>query len=159
MKRVSTCATLVAAFLVLPGCASITSSEMQTLALTTQSQDGKVLERANCVLKNDRGQWEAVSPSHVAIRRSSEDLTVVCKKEGAPDGMLRAISRAAGGMFGNIIFGGGVGAIIDHSTGKGYNYPDELPVKMGTSITVDRQESASAEAEAARAAGTRGESP
>ena len=43
-------------------------------------------------------------------------------------------------MFGNIIFGGGIGAIIDHSKGTGYNYPNDLPVKMGESITVDRRE-------------------
>jgi hypothetical protein len=45
-------------------------------------------------------------------------------------------------MFGNIIFGGGIGAIIDHSKGTGYNYPDNLPVKMGEAVTVDRNDSA-----------------
>jgi hypothetical protein len=43
-------------------------------------------------------------------------------------------------MFGNIIFGGGIGAIIDHSKGTGYDYPDNLPVKMGEVITVDKRE-------------------
>lgn len=56
------------------------------------------------------------------------------------DGMLRAISRAAGSMFGNILFGGGIGALIDHNKGAGYNYPDELPVQMGASVTVDRKD-------------------
>jgi hypothetical protein len=42
-------------------------------------------------------------------------------------------------MFGNIIFGGGVGAIIDHNKGNGYNYPDSLPVEMGKSVIVDRK--------------------
>jgi hypothetical protein len=46
----------------------------------------------------------------------------------------------AGSMFGNIIFGGGIGAIIDHNKGTGYDYPDNLPVKMGEAITVDRRE-------------------
>ena len=91
-------------------------------------------------MKNDKGAWEFVSPGTVAIRRSAEDLMVECKKDGVADGFLRAISRAAGGMFGNIIFGGGIGAIIDHSKGTGYNYPNDLPVKMGESITVDRRE-------------------
>ena len=56
-----------------------------------------------------------------------------------PDGLLKAISRAAGSMFGNIIFGGGIGAIIDHSKGTGYDYPDQLPVKMGESVVVDKK--------------------
>lgn len=42
-------------------------------------------------------------------------------------------------MFGNIVFGGGIGALIDHNKGTGYNYPDQLPVKMGSAVLVDRQ--------------------
>jgi hypothetical protein len=64
---------------------------------------------------------------------------VTCKKDGLPDGLLKAISRAAGSMFGNIVFGGGIGALIDHSKGTGYDYPDQLPVKMGESVVVDRK--------------------
>ena len=138
MKRVSSLAVLVAAFLVLPGCATITAGEMQSVSLTTQTQDGKPVEKADCVLKNDRGEWTATTPAHVAVRRSAEDLTVTCRKEGAADGLLRAISRVAGGMLGNIIIGGGIGAIIDHTKGTGYDYPDTLPVKMGASVTVDK---------------------
>ena len=68
-----------------------------------------------------------------------EDLNVVCKKEGLPDGLLKAISRAAGSMFGNIILGGGIGAMIDHSNGRGYDYPIQLPVKMGESVVADKR--------------------
>jgi hypothetical protein len=83
---------------------------------------------------------DANAPAFVAVRRSAEDLTVECKRDGQPDGCLRAISRAAAGMFGNINFGGGIGAIIDHSKGTGYNFPDALPVKMGQSTIVDRRD-------------------
>ena len=122
------------------GCATLTSSEMQSLSLTAHTQDGKIVEKASCTLRNDKGDWKSDAPSFIAVRRSAEDLTVECKKDGHPDGHLRAISRAAAGMFGNIIFGGGIGAIIDHSKGTGYNYPENLPVKMGQSRTVDRRE-------------------
>lgn len=120
------------------GCASITSSDMQNVSLNAKTEKNEPVTGAKCTLKNDRGAWQAEVPGFVAIRRSAEDLTVECKKEGQPDGLLRAISRAAGGMFGNILFGGGIGAIIDHSKGTGYNYPDDLPVVMGQSITIDR---------------------
>ncbi len=40
--------------------------------------------------------------------------------------------------MGYIIIGGGGGAIIDHSKGTGYAYPDVLPVTMGKSKVVDR---------------------
>lgn len=130
--------TLVVCIAVLPGCATITSSEMQDVSLQTASDKGEVIKEVKCTLKNDKGSWEATAPGFIAIRRSAEDLIVECKKEGIADGFLRAISRAAGGMWGNIIFGGGIGAIIDHSKGTGYNYPDSLPVVMGKSISVDR---------------------
>ena len=147
MKNAFAVGVVVASFVVLPGCATITSSELQTLTLTTASKEGQSVAKANCVLQNDKGRWQAVSPSAVAVRRSAQDLIVTCSKEGTPDGQLRAVSRAAAGMFGNIIFGGGVGAIIDHTKGTGYNYPDDLPVKMGMSLTVDRRQSASPETE------------
>ena len=46
-------------------------------------------------------------------------------------------------MWGNIVFGGGIGAIIDHNKGNGYNYPDQLPVVMGKSVVVDRKDQGS----------------
>lgn len=121
------------------GCSTITQSETQSLALTATYQ-GQTVEPA-CQLKNDRGSWDAKAPTNVTVRKSGEDLEVICKKEGMPDGLLKAISRAAGSMFGNIIFGGGIGAIIDHNKGTAYDYPDQLPVKMGESVVVDKKTS------------------
>ena len=136
MKRLAA-AIAIGSILVSSGCATITQSESQSVALTA-SYENKPVE-ANCQLKNDKGSWEAKAPSNVMVRKSNEDLDVTCKREGMPDGILKAISRAAGSMFGNIIFGGGIGALIDHNKGTGYNYPNQLPVKMGESVVVDRK--------------------
>ncbi len=121
------------------GCATITSDAMQSVNLTATAQNGEIVADAQCKLSNDEGNWTANTPASVQVHRSAEDLQVECTKEGQPKGILKAISRAAGSMFGNIVFGGGIGAIIDHNTGKGYNYPDHLPVKMGESVIVDRR--------------------
>lgn len=137
------------------GCATITSDEMQPVTVTTKAASGETVEKARCDLKNDRGTWQVDSPGIVSVRRSAEDLMVECKKEGVTTGLLRAISRAAGGMWGNIIFGGGIGAIIDHSKGTGYNYPDNLPVKMGESVIVDRNEQNAPPAEATKTSDAR----
>ncbi len=122
------------------GCASITGNEMQQLSLTTKAENSTTLEGAKCKLQNDKGTWETKSPGFVNVRRSADDLTVECKMDGQKDGLLKAVSRAGGGMYGNIIFGGGIGALIDHNKGNGYNYPDALPVEMGKSVLVDRKE-------------------
>ena len=125
------------------GCASITQSELQRLSVTT-AQDGKPIKDAECSLTNDRGTWNVKAPGQVDVRKSGESLSVVCKKEGLVDGLLTAVSRAAGSMFGNIIFGGGIGALIDHNKGVGYDYPTNLPVEMGKAVIVDKKEEAPA---------------
>lgn len=144
------CALAVATEVLASGCATITSSENQQVNLSAKTEQGARVEQAACSLKNDKGEWKAQAPGFVQIRRSSDDLPVEYSKPGTPTGYLGAISRAAAGMFGNIIFGGGIGAIIDHTKGTGYNYPDELPVVMGKTTTVDRHE-ASENAPAANA--------
>lgn len=135
-----------AALALASGCATITSSETQSLSVTAQAAGGAPVEKARCSLKNDKGAWDVSTPGFVAVSRSSEDLIVECRKEGMADGMVRAISRAAAGMFGNIIFGGGIGALIDHGKGTGYNYPDAVPVRMGASTVVDRKDQDAADA-------------
>ena len=130
-------AALLIAAMASVGCSTITQSESQALSLTAMYQDKPV--DPECRLSNDKGSWDAKAPSNISVRKSNEDLEVTCKKEGMPDGILKAISRAAGSMFGNIIFGGGIGAIIDHNKGTGYDYPNQLPVKMGESVIVDKK--------------------
>ena len=130
-------AVFIGLAVLMSGCSTITQSDSQSLALTATYENKPV--EANCQLKNDKGNWDAKAPSNVTVRKSNGDLEVTCKKDGMPDGLLKAISRAAGSMFGNIIFGGGIGAIIDHNTGTGYDYPNQLPVKMGESVVVDRK--------------------
>lgn len=127
-------------FFVASSCASITGETTQPVSLVTKDHAGNTVEGAICKIRNDKGAWEAKSPSFVTVSRSSEDLVVECKKAGFQDGSLKGISRAAGSMWGNIVFGGGVGAIVDHSRGAGYNYPDILPVVMGKSVIIDRSD-------------------
>ena len=52
--------------------------------------------------------------------------------------MGRAISRANAGMAGNIIFGGGIGAIIDHNKGTAYTYPTWIQLIFGKTLVFDR---------------------
>lgn len=129
----------VSVLIIVSGCSTITQSENQRVSVTA-SFEGAPLQEADCSLTNDRGTWTVKSPGQVDVRKSGENLNVVCKKVGFVDGLLIAISRAAGSMYGNIIFGGGIGAIIDHNKGTAYDYPNTLPVQMGKSITVDKKQ-------------------
>ena len=146
VKGISLCVIAV----LTTGCASITSEKTQSLAVTAHSEDGNLVEKAKCSLENDKGNWQVETPGSVTVRRSAEDIVVKCKKEGVQDGIARGVSRASGGMWGNIVFGGGVGAIIDHNNGTGYNYPNDLPVKMGKSVTFDQADEAKAKTKQAK---------
>ncbi|WP_135279062.1 hypothetical protein [Methylotenera oryzisoli] len=47
--------------------------------------------------------------------------------------------RANDGMYGNILLGGGVGAMLDHHNGNAYSYPDWIRVIMGDNLVFDRK--------------------
>lgn len=144
-------AVAVAAQAVVAGCATVTGSETQDVLLSAKTRAGEPVEGAQCTLQNPRGEWKAATPSSVTVRRSAEDMQIDCRKDGHPAGLVKLISRAHGGMFGNIVFGGGIGALIDHSEGTGYDYPNNVTVVMGESLVLDRN--LELEAERRRAAG------
>lgn len=133
------CAALVVATLA-SGCASITGSEMQSVLVSTKDKSGSVVEKAECVLQSEKGNWKVVTPGSVIVLRSAEDMQVQCTKEGQVPGLAKLVSRAHGGMFGNIIFGGGIGALIDHSKGTGYEYPNLAVIIMGDTVLIDRKD-------------------
>jgi hypothetical protein len=90
-------------------------------------------------IANGYGQQMVKTPATVNVRRSSKHLQITCVKAGDADGRGVAISRANAGMAGNIIFGGGIGAIIDHNKGTAYTYPQWIQVVMGKFLSFDRR--------------------
>ena len=123
----------------LPGCASITGSTTQNISIQTRAPDGKEVKEAQCDLINKRGTYFLTSPGTISISRSNDDLMVTCRKDGFDNGRAGVVSKTKGSMFGNIVFGGGIGAIIDHSNGSAYEYPSFLQVIMGSNLTIDNK--------------------
>jgi hypothetical protein len=123
----------------LTGCASITKDSNQPVKIETYSKSNQAILGAKCTAKNERGEWSATTPNVVNVHRSGQNLLVSCEKEGEQTGIATVISRANGGMFGNILFGGGIGAIIDHNKGTAYSYPDWIRVIMGDNLVYDRK--------------------
>jgi uncharacterized protein YceK len=127
------------------GCASITTSDVQNILVTTSTETGDPLEKADCTLQSPRGHWKVATPGSVMVFRSAEDILVDCRKDGHGAGFAKVISRVHGGMLGNVIFGGVVGVVIDHSRGTGYQYPSDVRVVMGKSLVIDRRDEQQAE--------------
>lgn len=139
MNKASLAAAVMAA-MGLSACASITGDSVQSVRIETRLADGTEVRDADCELFNEHGSFRVKSPGNVTIRRSSTDINVTCKKDALPDAQGRAVSRANAGMFGNIIFGGVVGAVIDHSKGTAYTYPQWMQLVFGKLLTFDRRD-------------------
>ena len=126
MKKLMT----VIALLSLVGCASITGTTNQNVSVQTKDSGGTALVGASCELGNKKGKWFVTTPGSVGISRSNDDIQVSCTKDGYLPGKQGVVSDTKGMMFGNIIFGGGIGAIIDHNSGAAYEYPSVIQIVM-----------------------------
>jgi len=119
------------------GCSTLTGEgTSQNLSVMTYTADSKDLVGATCEMKNDEGTWTAVTPATVMVHRSNKDLLVKCTKSGFSDARANVVSKTKANMWGNIVFGGGVGAIIDHNNGSAYSYPPVLKLTMGEEKTI-----------------------
>jgi hypothetical protein len=136
MKKI----TALAAVLLSSGCASVINDSTHPIKVETKTPEGKTVAGADCKLSNDYGVVVMKSGDTVQIRRSSKDLDIVCQEPSNPDAKASAISRASGGMWGNIIMGGVVGAVIDHNKGTAYTYPTWVQLIFGKTMVFDRSD-------------------
>jgi len=128
---------LMSATMLGSGCASIVSGQNQSVSVETRSKQGEAVMSANCKLSNNKGTWFVTSPGSVTVRRSYEDLLINCEKENQEPGLASVKSSTKAMAFGNIIFGGVIGAGVDVASGAAYDYPTMITVLMGEKVTID----------------------
>ena len=117
------------------GCASIVNGQNQSVSVETRTETGPIAG-ANCKLSNNKGTWFVTTPGSTIVQRSYEDLSVRCEKESNEPGMASVKSSTKAMAFGNILFGGIIGAGVDISTGAAYDYPTLISVIMGKSTAI-----------------------
>jgi hypothetical protein len=122
----------------LSGCASIVNDSTHPMKIETRTASGEFVTGADCKISNDYGSISTKSGDTAQVRRSSKDIDVTCKHASNADASGRVISRANAGLAGNIIFGGGIGAIIDHNKGTAYTYPGWIQLVFGKTLIFDR---------------------
>lgn len=119
------CAGIAAAGLT-SGCASIVSGQSQSVSVETGT-----CPEASCELQNNKGKWYiGKTPASVTVHRSYEDLAVVCRKGDNVSATTSVKSSTKGLAFGNILFGGIIGAGVDMSSGAAYEYPNVIQVPL-----------------------------
>lgn len=139
MKRLLQYSSLALSVMMFSGCASIMKDDYQRLQVETYSKNDTLVGNAKCRAKNDRGEWVMFTIGTLTVRRSDQNLLISCEKDGVATGYATLISRANEGMYGNVLAGGYVGAIVDHNNGNAYSYPDWIRVIMGDNLVFDRK--------------------
>jgi hypothetical protein len=116
--------------LVLGGCATVSDSPRQQLEVHAVL-DYKEVGGVGCLLSNDMGRWFVVAPGRVTVTRSTQPLTISCKKDGAGVAQESFGSRAdVAGLMGNVVISAGLGHVVDRYSGAGFSYPANLTVLM-----------------------------
>lgn len=130
--------TAAIAMVALSGCATVMNDATQPIRIDTKTADGQLVSGADCAISNDKGRVTVKSGQTAQVHRSARDLEVTCVLPGQRDAAGRSISRANMGIWGNILIGGAIGAIVDHSKGTGYTYPSWIQLVFGQTLSFDR---------------------
>ena len=105
----------------LHGCASITKGTTDTVNVNFAQCN----KQTTCTASNKKGTWEFTAPGAVTFKKSDNPLTITCKD--GPEQTTTEIKPTRGGMaWGNVIFGGGIGAGIDASTDAHWDIADSI---------------------------------
>jgi hypothetical protein len=110
----------------LGGCATLTTSSSQTVTLTTEPPG------AACTFKREGEVIGIVNPTpgSLSVKKSHADIDVTCVKEGFLDAVGRVGSKFQAMTFGNILFGGIIGIVVDAASGATAEYEANVAIRM-----------------------------
>ena len=116
--------------LTLSGCSTLTTSSNQYIGIQTFDFNKQEIVDAQCDIINDEGSWFVNTPGHVLIKKSFNNLSIVCFKQGFNKLSLTIPSSTKPGIYGNILLGGFIGVIVDSSSGSSFQYPTKLEITL-----------------------------
>lgn len=110
----------------LGGCATLTTSSSQTVTLTTEPPG------AACTFKREGEVIGIVNPTpgSLSVKKSHADIDVSCVKDGFLDAVGRVGSKFQAMTFGNILFGGIIGIVVDAASGATAQYEANVAIRM-----------------------------
>jgi hypothetical protein len=120
----------LALVLVVTGCASIVSGTTQKIKIASKPSDAKiVITQLNSVTETN--VWEGKTPAAVKLSRKSSYLVKITREGYQATEVPVEYKSMNGWIWGNIIFGGFPGIIVDSLTGAAANIgPDEISVEL-----------------------------
>jgi hypothetical protein len=111
------------AFLFSAGCATIVSGGSQKVRLTSNPSGAMVTV--------DGSTQRATTPGEIVLPRNTSGYVLHFRKEGYEDSKQRLQSTMNGWVWGNLVFGGLIGLIVDFSSGAANSLtPGAVHVEM-----------------------------
>src|SRR5258708_33466783 len=116
----------IAVVALLPGCATIMEGTSQSVQITT------VPPGARCFVDREGARLGEVgsTPGSIRLDKSKNDIVLTCSKDGYQTATIAQSPSFSGTTFGNIIVGGGIGAIADAASGANYYYPNQVVLTL-----------------------------
>ncbi|MDD9883069.1 MAG: hypothetical protein OXU62_00805 [Gammaproteobacteria bacterium] len=123
--RTQNVAAVLAAALLLGGCATLTEDTHTPVTLTFSNG-----ENGSCKLTNKRGAWETPVPVTVSIRKSDDALKYDCKTDGGKTAFGSIPSEMGGKIVASAVFLDF--GITDAITDKHRRYPANFVIVVPT---------------------------
>ena len=121
MKKISVMCAVLVAGVSLSGCATVLNGTSQDVTFNSQP-DGAIVSLNSGV--------NCTTPCEFSMKRGN-DAEVSIDKPGFQPVTVYIQSRLGGSTFGNIILGGGIGAVVDGSNGaSNHLFPNPVFVRL-----------------------------
>jgi len=109
----------------LSSCSSIVNESHVPINLSFSDNSG-----GECSLRNKRESYKTAIPASILVRRSDDPLIYDCTTTDGRKANGSINSKVGQTMAGNIILGGGIGAIVDANNDMHREYPDAFVIPV-----------------------------
>jgi hypothetical protein len=115
--------TYILMALLLSGCATIAAGTSQSVLIDTFNAPGATCKGVD---KRGREYYWANTPSATTVQKGDGPMTVTCEKKGFKKTVHTFDESITGATFGNLILGGGIGFLVDATSGAAQEYPTQV---------------------------------
>jgi hypothetical protein len=109
----------------LMGCSTVLNESHIPITLSFSDNSA-----GNCELKNKRESYSTKIPATLSVRRSDDSLIYDCTTSDGRKANGAIKSSREGSIWGNVILGGGIGAIVDADKDMHRIYPDSYVIPV-----------------------------
>lgn len=114
----------IASLSLMSACASIVSGTDSSTYVETKPVD------ARCRMHGQDFTREVVTPTSVPLPAKASPITIECSADGYQRTIQQVDAEMDGWIFGNLIFGGIIGGVVDVARGAGKKFPPQIQVVL-----------------------------